>query len=113
MPVPFPITTFTDAEGNPLSNGYLILRISTDVVTPDDTQLCYQLAVTVPLDSQGVMNGNPLFWPNEGLLPIGSNYILRAYTAQGQLVFGPLVIVVPGGTTQTYFGTAFGSFFGS
>jgi hypothetical protein len=113
MTVPFPITTFTDAEGNPLSNGYLILRISTDVVTPDDTQLCYQIAVKVPLDSNGAISGSPLFWPNDGLLPADSYYILSAYSANGQLVLGPVLVIVTGGQTETFFGTAFGSFFGS
>lgn len=108
--VSFPISTFTDAEGNPLSNGYLLIRINTDAMSPSG-QICYQLQVRIPLDVNGEVSGSYLFWPNVSLNPLGSYYVLRAYAADGQLVLGPLTVIIGGGAFG--FGEAFGSYFGS
>lgn len=110
MAVNFPLTTFTDSEGSPLSNGYLIIRINTDALSPVG-QLCSQLLVRVPLDEDGVIEGTPQFQPNISLMPTGTYYVLRAYTESGQLALGPIIVVVPGGLLG--FGQAFGSYFGS
>ena len=40
----FPITTFTDLSGSPLSLGYITVRLSTDAKSPTSSQVCTQEA---------------------------------------------------------------------
>jgi hypothetical protein len=120
-PYLFPFNAFTDAEGDPLSFGYLLIALSSDAVTPNRTQLCYRRTAYVPLDVNGLLSDAVLFWPNVSLVPANTYYILKAYSANGELMLGPLLVMVgpPGSGTGggtgfgTGFGTAFGSNFGS
>src|SRR5271165_1694261 len=82
-----PITTYLDADGGPLANGSLLLRLSQDG-SANDTQLC-AMPITIPLDSGGTITGSPMFWPNAEITPLGTTYIISAYSAKGQLVSGP------------------------
>lgn len=110
--VPFTVTTFTTPEGNPLSFGYLLIRLSKDARTPDDGQLGAQLTSRVDLDVNGAIAGTPTFWGNSTMTPADTVYILDAHTAQGQQVLSNIYIVVIG-TGVGGFGIAFGNSFGS
>lgn len=105
----FPDTTFTDPSGEPLANGYALIKVSTDVQCPSG-MLCAGMTLRVALDSQGEMVSIPQVWPTDVLLPSGAVYILRAYTAEGELVFGPSQVQI---ATVLGFGDSFGSRFGS
>lgn len=105
----FPYTAFTDSSGDPLSNGYALIKVSTDAQSPSG-QLCAGMTLRVALDSNGVMVNVPQVWPTDTLLPDGTVYILRAYTAEGEFVFGPRQVQI---ATVFGFGDSFGSSFGS
>lgn len=111
--VAFPLTSFTDAEGNPLSNGYLLIRINTDVQTPGPGQIGAQSISRVQLDSNGVISGSPTFWGNAALNPPNTVYLLRSFTKNGQEVLSNLPVIVTGGVVGNGFGSAFGSSFAS
>jgi len=96
MPVPFPITTYTDIEGNPIANGYLIIRLSQDAFVSKANVVCSQRVVKIPLNSSGQITGSFNFWPNYLLTPSNTYYTLRAYSSAGQLVLGPLYVTVVG-----------------
>lgn len=89
----FPYTTFTDSMGSPLSGGYVLIEISTDVQSPDSS-MCRGMVTRVALDDSGVMISVPQVWSNMLLLPAGSFYLLSAYTADGELASGPTSIQV-------------------
>ena len=67
---------FQDALGNPLSNGYLVMRLQHDAVAFGNGQIVGNDAVRIPLDIngriQGTVIGAPIYiWPNTALLPSG------------------------------------------
>jgi hypothetical protein len=96
MQVPFPITTYTDIEGRPLVNGYLLIQLSQDAYVSPTTVLCSLSTVKVLLNDLGVITGDYEFWPNSELTPPNTYYTLRAYSSAGQLVLGPLYVTVSG-----------------
>lgn len=108
----FPIQTFDDAAGNPLSLGYLLIRLSKDARTPDDGQLGAQVVSRVDLDANGAITSGPTFWGNSAMSPADTVYLLSAFTAAGQQVLHdePVTVI---GTGAGGFGIAFGSSFGS
>lgn len=81
---PLPITTFTDAGGNPLSDGYVLLKLNTDAQANSFLQICAAATVRIDLDDNGTIMGSPTFWPNANLLPLGTVYLLSSYTEEGQ-----------------------------
>jgi hypothetical protein len=76
---------FQSPSGVPLAFGYVTFRLSTDAVTGTGQQVSSERLVTVPLDVNGNVLGTSL-WPNDQLNPADTVYILRAYTAAGELV---------------------------
>jgi hypothetical protein len=78
---------FQDALGHPLALGYLTFRLNTDAVTSGNQQVVAGRIVRVDLDVNGLINGAALFWPNTDLTPIDTVYIVKAYKANGQLVW--------------------------
>lgn len=84
--VAFPITTFQDADGNPLSFGYVLLIISTDVKTPDPVQICQGMVSKINLDVNGTVIGSPTVWANASLNPATSVYLYSTYSHIGQEV---------------------------
>lgn len=78
---------FQDALGNPLALGYLTVRLNTDAVASDGSQVAAGRVVTVPLDDNGLIDGAAEFWPNSQLTPSGTSYIIKAFTAEGQFVW--------------------------
>lgn len=109
--VAFPIQTFTDAEGAPLSFGFLLISLSNDAQTPDPAQIGYRIKSRLDLDINGMITGMPTFWANALLTPNNTVYLLSTYKANGQLVLKDVSVVVSGGGGG--FGVAFGSDFGS
>jgi hypothetical protein len=84
--IPFPITTYQFANGLPVANGKLSVRLSQEGSVADG-QLGVS-PVTIPLNSSGaIVSGT--FWPNSEILPVGTYYVISVYTQQGQLVAGP------------------------
>ncbi len=82
---------FQDNEGNPLVNGYLLFQLNHDETVNTNTQVCAGRIIKIPLDSSGNVVVSPSYslWPNDVILPAGSFYFVSAYTASGQLVWGP------------------------
>lgn len=80
---------FQDASGQPLANGYLIIRLSTDAMSPQG-QLSAGISATVPLGSDGNVSGFAALWATD-LLDAGSNaifYAVTVYSSGGQKVWG-------------------------
>ena len=78
---------FQSALGDPLSYGYLFIRLNTDAMTVSHDQVCAGRVVRVPLDVNGnIILGSLSLWPNSQMTP-PTVYIITAYTAQGQLVW--------------------------
>lgn len=104
-----PITNCTDLQGNPLADGYLEVRLSTDAHSPDG-QIAAGVTIHVPLDSSGTPVAGYDFWPNAFLEPDDTVYIVQGYEATGQLVFTLFLEV---NATGGGFGLMFGSSFAS
>lgn len=82
----FPIQTFQDSEGLPLSFGYILVRLNEDAKTPDPAQIGAQLVSQINLDTNGTIIGSPMFWPNASLQPSDTVYLLSSYTSNGEQV---------------------------
>ena len=83
--------SFTDSDGNILTNGYLLFKLSQDAVVNGNTLVCSGSVIKVPLDSNGNIITSPVYklWPNTVLNPSDTFYLVSAYSAIGQLVWGP------------------------
>lgn len=82
---------FQDVIGNPLANGYLLMSLSQDVQVNSDAQIAAGYEITITLNNSGsVDTTTPQYvWPNDVMLPINTFYNVSAYSADGQLVWGP------------------------
>jgi hypothetical protein len=82
---------FQDADGNLLANGYLTFELSADGVANTSTLVCSGLIIQILLDMFGdvVTTTAQNLYPNDGLTPSGTFYIVTAYTATGERVWGP------------------------
>jgi len=82
---------FQDSSGNPLANGYLTIQLSQDGVVNTSTMVCSGYEITVKLDANGNVISSPAqtIWPNDVITPSGTFYTIYAYSANGQLVWGP------------------------
>jgi len=77
---------FTDFEGNPLVDGYLIMQLSHDEnFSAGPNQVVAGLKKQIVLNSTGNIPTSPatLVWSNDVLTPGGSFYIVMAYKADG------------------------------
>lgn len=85
-----------DISGDPLANGHLTLMLSQDATANTDTQICAGYEVTIPLDSSGNIVTSPAYdvWPNDVLTPSNTFYQVSAYSANGELVWGPAYVRV-------------------
>ena|ERR1700735_1087758 len=109
-----PQTKFTDSEGNPISNGFLSIRINEDAQVPVLLlQLVAGRAVQIPLDEDGNITGSGVtfLYPNSELAPDDTVYLVSAFTANGQLVSDDTIVVTSGGTGG--FAVSFGTNFAS
>jgi hypothetical protein len=87
---------FQAPDGTPLANGYLIIRLSTDAMSPQG-QLSAGISVTVPLGSDGNVSGFAALWATD-LLDAGGNaifYAVSAYSSGGQKCWGPYAQQIP------------------
>lgn len=91
--VNFPLSTFVDLDGMALSDGYLTISLSEDAVSSVG-QICGRSSATVPLDSDGIIEGSHQFWPNAELTPSNLVYILCSYDHNGQRVSGPTSVTI-------------------
>lgn len=85
---------FQDPSGIPLNGGILTFVLSQDAqvtVAGVTEQVCGGETITVPLDADGniVVSPEQLLWPNDVLTPSNTFYTVTAYSAEGQLVWGP------------------------
>lgn len=89
--------SWQDSLGNPLAFGYLTFRLNTDGQA--GVQVLAGRLVTVSLDSAGNIAGTVSLWTNDSLLPAGTTYDIRAYTAEGQQVWRNPIFSLPAGGT--------------
>ena len=84
---------FQDSEGNPLSFGYLTMKLSQDASVSGVGNICSGLEITIQLDVNGNVVASPAqsVWANtDGVLsPINTYYRVTGYTAAGQRAWGP------------------------
>ena len=86
------INTFQTADGNPVANGSVRIRLNQDG-SVDDQQVGSNFT-TIPLNSNGVLTGSPTFWRNADISPAGTYYIRLVYLDTGQLISGPSKVTV-------------------
>jgi hypothetical protein len=84
---------FVDSEGNPLENGFLLFELSQDGIVNTSTRVCSNYTVQISLNSSGSISSIPSYFlfPNDTITPSGTFYIVSAFTAEGQKVWGPNV----------------------
>lgn len=112
--VPFPITSFQLANTSPVANGWVIVHLNKDCQLPNNLgQLAGRLKIKIQLDANGDVPGSATFWPNEELFPADSRYVMYVYNSIGELILGPINIVIGEIGNNTGFGLQFGSFFAS
>ncbi len=80
--------SFSDSAGNLLVNGYLIFQLTQDITVNTNVQICSGRTIRVDLNSTGSIPTLPVtsFWPG--------TYLVSAYSASGQLVWGPNMVSV-------------------
>ena len=83
-------------NGSPLANGYLLLQLTNDCSINSANgygQVGGGSVVKINLNSSGNVSGVNI-WPNDVLLPSGSQYIIRVYSQAGMLVSGPSLLTI-------------------
>jgi hypothetical protein len=98
---------FQDSGGNALSGGALILQLSHDAYADDtyETIICgvgndnQDFFVSYILDENGNVPSGSQAWPNDLILDVwtllpDTYYIASAYTAAGQLAWGPNAVYI-------------------
>jgi hypothetical protein len=92
---------FQDLSGNPLANGYLTFRLNTDAAilgNSSNVQVSAGVITRVTLDSNGNVSGVVPVWPNDILTPSNTVYIVKAYSAAGELCWSSENVIPSGGT---------------
>ena len=83
---------FSDLEGSFLADGYLLFELSQDCIVNSTTMICAGFVIQVPLNASGSVASSPL-WPVDLITPIYPTlplfYMVTAYSAAGQKVWGP------------------------
>jgi hypothetical protein len=108
---PLTITNFILANGLPVAEGEVLIRLNKDCMGPDG-QVSTR-TVTFNLDDAGAPIGDPLFWPNSELLPDDSIYLISVKNAQGERILQWQGIFVGPSSPIPGFGVSFGQSFGS
>lgn len=83
---------FQDALGNPLANGFLIMRLQHDAVALNTGQIVGNISIRIPLDANGKIQGTVsgpavMVWPTDTLLPAGIKYRIWAYDSSNRLAW--------------------------
>ncbi len=91
---------FQDALGNPLANGYLTFRLNTDamVANSPNIQVTAGRVVNVTLGPDGNVYGAFPIWGNDVMTPSNTVYIVKAYSAAGELVWNNQMTITGSGT---------------
>ena len=91
---------FQDALGNPLANGYLTFRLNTDamVANSPNVQVTAGRVVNVTLGPDGNVYGAFPIWGNDAMTPSNTVYIVKAYSAAGELVWNNQMTITGTGT---------------
>lgn len=77
---------FQDCAGNPLAAGYITFQLSTDgSASSPNLQVSAGIITRATLDSNGSISGTVYLWPNDQLTPTTTVYVIKAYTAHGEL----------------------------
>ena len=96
---------FQDAAGNVLANGSLVMQLSQDGnLSENQGQVSGEITITITLDADGNVSTSPAqyVWPTDELSPAGNSFKVWAYTAEGQLAWGPNYnLTVPTGATYS------------
>jgi hypothetical protein len=98
---------FQDSNGNPLSYGYLTLKLSQDGNVAGVGNVCSGVTITIQLDVNGNVGSstsptpvaNQYVWANSNISPINTYYKVTGYTQEGQRAFGPNNQQVAAGAT--------------
>ena len=87
---------FQDSSGQPLSNGWLVFKLSHDsnvsilgisLTSPSGQQVVAGIQIKMFLDNNGNLVPNQYLWTNDVLTPSGSYYRVTAYNSQGLQVW--------------------------
>jgi hypothetical protein len=89
------VATFVDPQGNPLSNGYLVMRLSHDGQSALPNQVVAGLTQRVTLNSSGQINPAVAIYSNTGLLPANTFYYVRVFASDGTEVVPLSKITIP------------------
>jgi hypothetical protein len=87
--------TFVDPQGSPLSNGYLVMRLSHDGQSRTPNQVVAGLTQRVTLNISGVISPAVAIYSNTGLLPSNTFYYVRVFAADGTEVIPLSKITIP------------------
>ena len=83
---------FQDGEGNPLSLGYLKMKLNQDASVSGVGNICSGIEITIQLDVNGNVVASPAqsVWANTGgiLSPLNTYYKVTGYTQEGQRAWG-------------------------
>ena len=80
--------TFQFPNGAPVALGYLIVTLDQDASAPGGLSFSAGRATKVMLDSNGTV-ANPVIVPSSSLIPPTAQYVIKVFTAQGELIRGP------------------------
>jgi hypothetical protein len=97
--------TFQDPQGNPLANGYLVLRLSHDGQSGTPNQVVSGLTQRVTLNSSGQISPAVAIYSNTGLLPANTFYYVRVFSADGTEVVPLSKITIPNTPTPVNLAT--------
>ena len=87
--------TFTDPQGNPLANGYLVMQLSHDGQSGTPNQVVSGLKQRVTLNASGQISPAVAIYSNTGLLPANTFYRITVYAADGTEVIPVSAITIP------------------
>ena len=93
----FPVTNYQLSNAEPVANGYLLISLSMDG-NASGNSICAGASAKIPLDQNGNIEGSPLFFPNDQILPSGTSYLVEVFTAQGELVSSFTTTITTGQT---------------
>jgi hypothetical protein len=88
----FTVNTFQLANGAPVVSGFLRIRLN-QPGSVSDAQI-NTIFTEITLNTEGVIEGSPTFWPNSEISPSSTYYILQVFSSTGQQVAGPLKVTV-------------------
>lgn len=91
--------TFMSPTGEPLANGYLLLRLSHDGQSAAPNQVVSGPTIRVPLNSSGQISPAFAIYSNTNLLPANSFYIARAFDSTGTEVISASQITIAASPT--------------